>query len=215
MLDSETIKDFQWKTPQNSSHVYILKTIKRILATFSFDKKTKIIDAGCGGGYLTYMLYKSGYENILGFDISESAIAVARANFKEIESRFHLHNAYEASLPSPLAAGGYELAICAEVIEHLCDPAIYLRNINNWLERGGCLIVTTPYHGFLKNLLIVLTNKFDKHFNPLEKTGHIKFFTKDTIYRILRETGFEPIKLYGLGGVPYLWHSMAIAAKKL
>jgi len=63
-----------------------------------------------------------------------------------------------------------------EVIEHLYSPKTYLANIYNWLKDDGYLILTTPYHGYLKNLAIALFNKFDNHFNPLWEGGHIKFF---------------------------------------
>jgi hypothetical protein len=38
------------------------------------------------------------------------------------------------------------------------------------------LIITTPYHGYLKNIALSVSVKFDHHVNPLWDGGHIKFF---------------------------------------
>ena len=63
-------------------------------------------------------------------------------------------------------------------MEHLFSPKDYLDNINSWLKDEGFVILTTPFHGYLKNLLIALTNKFDSHVNPLWEGEHIKFYSK-------------------------------------
>ncbi len=102
-----------------------------------------------------------------------------------------------------------------EVLEHLYSPVKYLKNIYNWLDNPGYLILTTPYHGYFKNLLIVLFNKFDKHFDPLWEGGHIRFFSTKTLHKILRETGFYPIRFYGSGRFPFLWKSIIVVAEKI
>ena len=114
----------------------------------------------------------------------------------------------------------YDVILSVEVIEHLFLPKLYLNNINGWLKRDGLLILTTPYHGHLKNLLIALLNKYDVHHNPLWDYGHIKFFSKATIFKLLEECRFKPVyfkPVYfkGLGRFSYLWKSMLIVAKKL
>ena len=63
-------------------------------------------------------------------------------------------------------------------------------------------------------LTIALLNKFDKHFNPLWEGGHIKFFSKNTLYRLFEEAGMRPLKFYGAGRLPLLWKSMIIVGAK-
>jgi len=108
----------------------------------------------------------------------------------------------------------YDIILSIEVIEHLYSPDTYLSNINYWLKDSGLLILTTPYHGWLKNLAIAVTNKFDKHVNPLWEGGHIKFFSKKTIFEILKRNRFKPLMFKGIGRLPYLWKSMLIVAEK-
>ncbi len=90
---------------------------------------------------------------------------------------FFIHNAYELKLPLGVPQE-YDLIILMEVIEHLYSPLTCLINVASWLKDNGYLILTTPYHGYMKNILIALLNKFDKHYNPLRDGGHIKFFLK-------------------------------------
>jgi 2-polyprenyl-6-hydroxyphenyl methylase/3-demethylubiquinone-9 3-methyltransferase len=101
-----------------------------------------------------------------------------------------------------------------EVIEHLYSPEKYIQNIHRWLKENGILIITTPYHGYLKNLVIALLNKFDTHFNPLWEGGHIKFFSKKSLIELLMKNKFDILKFRGAGRLPFLWKSMIIVSRK-
>lgn len=79
--------------------------------------------------------------------------------------------------------------------------------------RGGEIIISTPYHGYLKNLVISLLNGWDKHFTALWDGGHIKFWSRKTLTQLLEEFGFEIVAFKGSGRLPYLWKSMFIKAQ--
>ncbi|MGB7293168.1 MAG: class I SAM-dependent methyltransferase [Thermodesulfobacteriota bacterium] len=213
--DNGLIEDYGWNEPKTHAHNYLLGDLINILTKFEIPKTAQILDAGCGGGYMIHELYGKGYENIWGFDASKSGIEVSQNSFPEIKDRFRIHDAYENLLPDSFPDRNYDLVISVEVIEHLYSPKKYLENINRWLKLGGYLVITTPYHGYLKNLAISLINGFDFHFNPLWQGGHVKFFSKDTICKILGDTNFEPVDFTGSGRLPYLWKSMVIVAKKV
>jgi hypothetical protein len=76
----------------------------------------------------------------------------------------------------------------------------------------GRLLLTTPYHGYLKNLLISALGKCDSHYNPLWDCGHIKFWSRRTLSKALEETGFENIQFYGAGRFRWLWKSMVLTS---
>jgi 2-polyprenyl-6-hydroxyphenyl methylase/3-demethylubiquinone-9 3-methyltransferase len=166
-----------------------------------------------GGGLVSTLYSQCGFKNVYGFDASKSGIELARKSFPELAKNFFIHNAYESELPLDVPQK-YDLIISMEVIEHLYDPETYLRNIYMWLKEKGHLIVTTPYHGYLKNLIITLSGKFNKHFDPLSVGGHIKFFSKQTLVTILEKTDFKVIRFVGCGRIPYIWKSMIILARK-
>ncbi len=166
-----------------------------------------------GGGYILHELYDEGYKNVWGFDASQSGIEIAKKNFKDMKNRFEIHNAYDPELPN-LFPVKYDVVLSIEVIEHMYSPEQYLQNINSWLKEGGFFIITTPYHGYVKNLFIVLFNKFDKHFDPLWEGSHIKFFSKNTLYRLIEKAKMKPVSFTGSGRMPFLWKSMIIVGRK-
>jgi len=79
----------------------------------------------------------------------------------------------DGSIPAPNKS--FAAVWSTEVIEHVLDIKDFLDEINRVLRPGGLLILTTPYHGILKNLFIVLL-KFDRHFNP--EGSNIRYFDK-------------------------------------
>jgi 2-polyprenyl-6-hydroxyphenyl methylase/3-demethylubiquinone-9 3-methyltransferase len=75
--------------------------------------------------------------------------------------------------------------------------------------------VSTPYHGYLKNLALALSGKLDKHFTALWDGGHIKFFSIATLGQLLREAGFKDLRFVRVGRIPPLAKSMLAIAKKI
>jgi hypothetical protein len=78
----------------------------------------------------------------------------------------------------------------------------------------GKFICSTPYHGYFKNLAVSLADGWDKHTNPLFDGGHIKFFSKKTLSRLMAETGFQGLQFKGSGRFPYLWKAMVMVGIK-
>ena len=115
----------------------------------------------------------------------------------------------------PLQNKVFDTIISTEVIEHLYDPRKYVTFCKNILSKSETtkeFILSTPYHGYWKNLALSLTGKMDNHFTALWDGGHIKFWSKATITKVLEEQGFTVIDFKGCGRIPYLWKSMLIKA---
>ena len=113
-----------------------------------------------------------------------------------------------------LGEAPFDIVVSTEVVEHLYDPRAYARGCFRALKPGGRFICTTPYHGFAKNLLLALANKWDAHANPLWDGGHIKLWSRKTLARLLTETGFVNLQFRGAGRLPFLWMTMVMAGDK-
>jgi ubiquinone/menaquinone biosynthesis C-methylase UbiE len=143
-----------------------------------------ILEVGCGDGSFTKELAKYSI-NVTAIDISESQIAENSRRFGAIAFRQH-----DVAERLPFADNSFRVIWCSEVLEHLFDPAFALAEMHRVLKPGGKLLVTVPYHGRFKNLLIALF-KFDAHYTP--SNPHIRFYTEATLGRIAREAGFRSV----------------------
>jgi 2-polyprenyl-3-methyl-5-hydroxy-6-metoxy-1,4-benzoquinol methylase len=85
----------------------------------------------------------------------------------------------------------FDLVVSVEVVEHLYDPMSFVTRVREALAPGGVFVLTTPYHGYLKNLMVAASGRCDAHYNPLNKGGHIKFWSKRTITKLLESAGFN------------------------
>ncbi len=131
--------------------------------------KTRILDVGCGNGYTAGIFLGKGCD-VVGIDASADGIAIARQTYPQ--ARFESLAADEQILEN-LGCDPFDIVISTEVIEHLYDPHAFARGCYRALRPGGRFICSTPYHGYLKNLLIALLNRWDQHLNPLWRGGHI------------------------------------------
>jgi 2-polyprenyl-3-methyl-5-hydroxy-6-metoxy-1,4-benzoquinol methylase len=89
------------------------------------------------------------------------------------------------------------------VIEHFVRPFNLPRFAKQLLRPGGHLIISTPYHGYPKNLVLALANKWDAHLNPFWDGGHIKFWSRKTLSQLLNETGFRIRSVHRSGSITF------------
>jgi 2-polyprenyl-3-methyl-5-hydroxy-6-metoxy-1,4-benzoquinol methylase len=160
---------------------------------------------GCGNGAMLAEIRKLGSWKLCGVDSSESAAAIAQGQGFDVR-----RSDATVDATTLFETQSFDLIISVEVIEHVYDPRGFLRQAHTLLRPRGRLLPTTPYHGYLKNLLIAIMGKFDSHVNPLWDCGHIKFWSRATLSAILAETGFRQIEFYGAGRFAYLWKSMVL-----
>jgi 2-polyprenyl-6-hydroxyphenyl methylase/3-demethylubiquinone-9 3-methyltransferase len=148
-------------------------------------------------------------EALAGVDASESGIAQARSAFPAC--RFDVASAYD---DLAAAYGRFPLVVSLEVVEHLYDPRLFARRLYDLTASGGTAIVSTPYHGYLKNLALAVTGRLDAHFTALWDGGHIKFFSIPTLSALLMEAGFDDLRFERVGRVPVFAKSMMAVARR-
>jgi len=193
---------FQDDSPSHT-FFYLHKELLRLL-----DKQHNryILDLGCGNGHLVNYLISQGF-NAYGTDASENGIRIAKALHPD---RFFLQDLSTGKLPTELQNIPFDTIISTEVIEHLYDPEGFIDFCRSLLGKNGQLIISTPYHGYLKNLTLSLLNKWDTHMSPTWHGGHIKLWSRDTLSSLLEQKGFTVTNFIGCGRMPYFWKSMII-----
>lgn len=197
--------EFVWTDANHATGFdYVLPAVVKTLTKFGAHR---VLDLGCGNGATTSDLVRHGFD-VAACDMSSSGLSYARANNPGIQ--FFEHD-FANELPEE-HRGRYDAVVAIEVIEHLLLPRRLLTNALQALRPGGLLVLSTPYHGYWKNLALAVTNKFDDHWHPLRDFGHVKFFSRRTITGLLRESGFAVQSFQAVGRVPLLRCSMVVSA---
>jgi 2-polyprenyl-3-methyl-5-hydroxy-6-metoxy-1,4-benzoquinol methylase len=167
-----------------------------------------ICDLGCGNGHISGRLAALGYR-VTGVDASESGITIARRTYPAVE---FIETLIDGNLGEEL--GHFDLVISSDVIEHLYRPSDLLEAARSLLRPGAHALIGTPYHGYIKNLVLAATGKMDSHFSVLHDGGHIKFFSVRTLSRLMTSHGFEDLSFTFYGRAPWLWKNMICHARK-
>ena len=150
-------------------------------------------------------LVRAGFA-VTGTDADEAGIEIARSICPEAE--FSVGTFAE---PHP---GAFDLVISTEVIEHLYEPKELIAYAAKALAPTGYLIISTPYHGYWKNLALSIAGKWDHHHGVDWAGGHIKFFSRRTLTALLESQGFIVTDFIGVGRFPRLWKSMVLVARR-
>ncbi|WP_201864664.1 class I SAM-dependent methyltransferase [Microvirga soli] len=133
----------------------------------------RVLDIACGEGYGSALLKDWGADSVHGVDISEDAIASARANFTRSGIDFKVGRAEDAA--TLLDRESYDLVISLETFEHLDDPRVYLRQIKSLAKSDAVIIISCPN---------------DHWYYPLESQGnpfHKRKYTFDECREICEE----------------------------
>jgi len=203
-------KDFEWRTAEAGdgesgvglARIFIdkVKTLKDVKS---------ICDLACGNGFITGHLASLGYKTV-GVDASETGIRIATRQYPA--SRFVMAQ-IDSNLANRFEPHQFDLVISSDAIEHFYCPSDLLRAAVLLLKPNGHLLLGTPYHGYLKNLLLSVSGKMDNHFNALQDGGHIKFFSVKTLSELVRSFGFTDLDFTFYGRAPWLWKNMICSAR--
>jgi len=166
------------------------------------------IDVGCGSGFTAAALADMRLL-VTAVDPSTTGIQVATAAYPKV--RFAERSAYDDLAKE---YGVFHGVVSLEVVEHCYWPRMYAKCVFDLLQPGGVAIISTPFHGYWKNLAMELAGKCDAHWAALWDGGHIKFWSESTLGVLLRETGFVDIRFQRVGKIRPFAKSMIAVAKK-
>jgi 2-polyprenyl-3-methyl-5-hydroxy-6-metoxy-1,4-benzoquinol methylase len=210
-LKNDAVTAYGWESASSpQSCGYVAPAVLDILQGLG---ARRVLDLGCGNGQLCGQLARSGYD-VVGAELDAEGVRIAR----HAHPRVPFHNFGVNDDPQQLLQreGGrpFDAVVSTEVIEHLYAPHLLPAYAHEVLAEKGHLILSTPYHGYVKNLMLSLFDHWDQHHTPLWHGGHIKFWSEATLSQLLRENGFQVTRFRGVGRLPYLWKSMLLVARR-
>ena len=153
------------------------------------------LDVGCGAGLLTEPLARLGAK-VTGIDAAAEVIAVARehANAMGLEIDYRSGDVQELG-------GQFDLITCMEVIEHVADPAAFLKALAKRLASGGLLVLSTPNAtGWSKLMMITIGEGLGRI--PKGTHDFDKFISPERMHVLLADAGLKCLDVEGIAWSP-------------
>lgn len=175
---------------QNKSvHYGIGHTRQRKILELVGDLRGKtVLDIGCASGYLGARVKQKG-NYVAGVEVSQLAAQKA----KEVLDTVYTFD-LEREWPEEIKGRKFDLAIMAEIIEHVFDPTHLIKNVSHVLNKEAEIIVTTPNIISWPMRLKVVFGLFEYTDQGTLDFGHIRFFTYEYLKKILAASGFRVVK---------------------
>lgn len=152
-----------------------------------------LLEIGCGAGnLLLHSVVRGSFP--VALDVSMQALTFVRSRLLEAASGQQAPRAFACiqtvgeCLPFPDA--GFDCILLSEVIEHLADPQVTLREAARVLRPGGRLLVTTPnYRSFwpVMEWLVDRSNRAPR----MAGEQHISRFQPASLRRLLEDCGLD------------------------
>ena len=136
---------------------------------------SRIIEGGIGAAGNLLSWQQLGYQ-VAGLDCMPESIEHA---CKKGLNNVHQHDLHQ---PWPVEHSSAEAIVLLDVLEHLQDPVLALRNAAQCLTATGKIIFTVPAYPFL-------FSDWD------ERLGHFRRYTASTLQLHAREAGLRVVKL--------------------
>ena len=150
----------------------------------------RVLDIGCGSGRHTAALFDLGRCFIVGADASASDLRQARQRL-HFHEQVAQHPAGTWALSAadvtrlPFIDNGFDVVICAEVLEHVRDHGQALTELARVLKPSGELIISVPRH-WPERLCWALSSTYRN-----TPDGHIRIYRTGALIQMVRSAGFR------------------------
>ncbi len=164
---------------------------RRALRPLIREGHTKVLDAGCGNGYLALEAARKGAA-VVAVSNDEEQIARNREYFSYLgvtNVRFEHLNLYDVDALDE----SFDQIFCIEVLEHLTRDADALASFRRMLNPSGQLVLCCPNKDHPEHAL--------GRTNEPENGWHVRDGYNEFTYRtLLAQAGFEARHFFGVGG---------------
>lgn len=167
---------YSFKPSPYSSHAIVLSLFPAVTRT------VRVLDAGCGNGYLAAILASRGYD-VTGVEQPGGFDKDFPANVRLVPADL------ESGLPD--LDGTFDYILCADILEHLRHPEGLLAQLRACLAPGGVLIASLPNSGNIYFRLTVLAGRFPQEDKGLFDRTHLRFYTLDGWRQLFAGSGYE------------------------
>jgi SAM-dependent methyltransferase len=146
----------------------------------------RVLEFGCATGYMSQVLKERLGCSVTGIEIEPEAARAAEAHCE----RVIVGDAEELDFEALFGDERYDMALFADVLEHLKDPAAVLRRVRPFVAEDGAVVASIPNvaHGSVR--LALLAGQFQYRERGLLDASHVRFFTRDSIQDLFEGSGY-------------------------
>ena len=166
---------------RSSDHDHLLWIEEKIPSAF-FGKR--VLDVGCGSGFLCEYALKKGAKNSVGVDIVSPAGLENNATWKFLQVDLE-QSAWEQTLKAEAHCDEFDLILALDILEHVSSPWNLLTAIRALMSSHAYLVLTTPNVNSWERVL--KPNGWSGVIDPQHKT----LFNKYSLNYILGKVGFD------------------------
>ena len=158
----------------------------------------RVLDAGCGGGYMSEALARSGAK-VTGVDIAPGAIDAARLRAKQegLPINYRIANAEQL----PFDNGSFDAVVCTDVLVHVPNPQQVIAELTRVVRPGGEIMFSAINRNWLARLVMVTLGEDLLGWVPQGTHDPKKFLTPRQLSRWLAENKSPVLDLQGLGPI--------------
>jgi SAM-dependent methyltransferase len=179
--EDDLIERWQWNDPA-------LRNLSDVVLGLLRGERGRVLDLGCGTGRLAADLAAAGFV-VDGIDVDERVIAIGQRIMVRRDLNVKLYAGDVSDPRQPVTAGGYDIVVCTEVLEHVAAWRELLTRGGELLRPGGLLVISVP--------------RDPSQFSVLDSyAGHLRRFRDEELIAELRG-GYEQLVVRYLG-----WPSM-------
>lgn len=164
--------------------------VDNIICELNIKKDDRVLDVGCGDGYILEKVHDKVDMKGYGIDLSTKAIKITKifAGCRNRDLEFILGVAEHIPFPDKF----FDKVICSEIIEHVTDDSKFLKELHRVLRPRGLVYVTFPNK---KTFFL-----FRPYCNTVDKIeGHLRRYEFNRIEGLLKKTGFRTVRVRFMG----------------
>ena len=164
-------------------HPHTVKGIQyrnHVIAGYLKGKALRVLEVGPGEGWLSGLLIKRGHRVV--------AVDLTGAWSTELSGAPAPQKTMGRITALPFADGTFDAVVAAEVVEHIPEMDVALKDLARVLRPGGHAVITVPYQEILNYVTCPDCGI------QFEANGHVHTFDREGLAKNLRDAGLEPLK---------------------
>lgn len=175
--------------------------VSRVQEFFSYRaRKPRILDVGCGAGFLSNQLAKEGFD-VTAVDLSLDCLQIARGRDETKTVKYMVGDAYHL----PFDPGSFDVVTCTDLLEHVSHPQKVVQEISRVLKMNGFFFYHTYNRNWLSWLFVYLFQKWFIRSTPGKLHAYDLFIKPQELREWMNDEKLSVIEMHGIRPRLFQW----------